>query len=118
VLDHAGNPPAGAGSDQMWRSRLGELSKRPNVAVKLSGLLTRAYPGTVTPGQLRSWTDLLLSSFGPDRVMFGSDWPVCTLSASYDEVVQAAERATEALDDSERAEVFGGTARRAYGLTR
>ena len=117
VLDHAGNPPAGAGCDQAWRSHLGELGKATNVAVKLSGLLTRAYPGTVTPGQLSSWADVLLSSFGPERVMFGSDWPVCTLSAPYHEVVQAAERVTEALSGSESAEVFGGTARRTYGVT-
>src|SRR5947207_3152235 len=117
VLDHAGNPPAGAGCDQAWRSHLGELGKATNVAVKLSGLLTRAYPGTVTPGQLSSWADVLLSSFSPERVMFGSDWPVCTLSAPYHEVVQAAERVTEALSGSESAAAFGGTARRTYGVT-
>jgi L-fuconolactonase len=101
----------------VWRSHLGKLGKVTNVAVKLSGLLTRAYPGTVTPGQLRSWADVLLSSFGPKRVMFGSGWPVCMLSASYHEVVQAAERVTEALSGSESAEVFAGTARRTYGVT-
>jgi L-fuconolactonase len=117
VLDHAGNPPVATEPGQLWRTRLRELGTLPNVAVKLSGLVTRGYPGPVLPDVLRSWTDLLLGTFGPDRLMFGSDWPVCTLSASYDEVMRTAERATKELSDSERADIFGRTAARSYGVT-
>jgi L-fuconolactonase len=117
VLDHAGNPPVQTGPARLWRARLRELGTTPNVAVKLSGLVTRGYPGPVPPDVLRSWTDLLLGTFGAERVMFGSDWPVCTLSASYDEVVETAEEATKELSDSERADVFGRTAARTYGVT-
>ncbi len=117
VLDHGGNPPAGPGA-AAWLHNVERLGELPNVAVKLSGLVTRTYPATVPAGQLDAWADTLLTAFGPRRVMFGSDWPVCTLAASYREVVEAAERMTGALSADERAEVFGATAARVYGLAR
>lgn len=58
----------------------------------------------------------MIEAFGPDRLMFGSDWPVCRLAASYTEVLEAAGTVTDALSDDERAAVFGGTARRVYAL--
>ena len=87
-----------------------------NVAVKFSGLLTRAYPGSLPAHQLRSWVDVLLARFGPHRMMFGSDWPVCTLAASYDEVHRSARDVTAELSAAERQALFGGTATRFYGL--
>jgi L-fuconolactonase len=65
--------------------------------VKFSGLLTHAYPGPLPAYHPRSWVDVLLTGFGPDRMMFGSDWPVCTLSASYDAVYRSAQVATAKL---------------------
>jgi L-fuconolactonase len=61
-----------------------ERSRGENVTVKLSGLVTRAYPDRVPPRLLRSWVQALPDGFGPDRMMFGSGWPVCTLAASCD----------------------------------
>ncbi|MFD4572552.1 amidohydrolase family protein [Streptomyces sp. NPDC058417] len=119
VLDHAGNPVPGDGGLTVWSPLMTELAACPNVAVKLSGLVTR--PGAHGPGTdparvLRPYADLLLSAFGPARLMFGSDWPVCLLSAGYDEVVALAEALTGPLSAGERAEVFGGTAARWYGI--
>jgi L-fuconolactonase len=65
---------------------------------------------------LRPYAEVVLDAFGPHRVMFGSDWPVCLLAASYEQVVQAAEDLTAHLSGEERADVFGGTAIHAYHL--
>jgi L-fuconolactonase len=69
-----------------------------------------------TVADLRPYADVVLDAFGPSRVMFGSDWPVCLLAGSYEEVVAAAEGVTAGLTAAERDEVFGGTAARVYGL--
>ncbi|SDI16677.1 L-fuconolactonase [Actinokineospora alba] len=115
VLDHAGKPPIALGETEPWRGDLSELATLPNVAVKLSGLVTEARPDWTTD-DLLPYAEHALSSFGPDRVMFGSDWPVCLLAATYDEVLTVTEELTAQLSEDERAEVFGGTAVRWYGL--
>lgn len=87
-----------------------------DVFCKLSGMVTEADRTGWTVADLRPYADEVLGAFGPSRVMFGSDWPVCLLAASYEEVVRAAEEVTDRLTAAERAEVFGGTAARAYRL--
>jgi L-fuconolactonase len=82
----------------------------------LSGLVTEAAHDDWKVSDLRPYADALLDSFGPARLMYGSDWPVCLLAASYDEVVTAAEELTAALSPSEQADMFGGTAARSYRL--
>lgn len=114
VLDHAGKPAIAAGGHEPWSSFLTSLAARPNVYCKLSGLVTEADWTQWTLDDLRPYADHVLDTFGPDRVMFGSDWPVCELAATYDEVLTAARRFTSALSPSEQNEVFAGTARRAY----
>jgi L-fuconolactonase len=116
VLDHAGNPPADPALADGWRRDVTELSRAENVTVKLSGLLTRAYPGAVPASLLRSWADVLLAGFGPDRIMFGSDWPVSTLTCTYGEVLATARDLTSDLSAGERQAVFAGTATRTYRL--
>jgi L-fucono-1,5-lactonase len=116
VLDHAGNPPVDPLAGEAWRRDVTELSRSENVTVKLSGLVTRGYPEPVPPDLLRSWARTLLETFGPDRVMFGSDWPVCTLTASYDEVLAVACDAAAELSEAERRAVFAGNAARFYRL--
>jgi L-fuconolactonase len=119
VLDHAGNPPAGdQAAAAAWRRDVLELSRSENVTVKLSGLVTRGYPDPVPPDLLRSWAQTLLDGFGPGRMMFGSDWPVCTLTSTYDEVVAVADDAVAGLSAAERESVFAGTATRFYRLPR
>lgn len=114
VLDHLSKPPIGSGELRPWVSLIRELAAEPNVFCKLSGMVTEADRTGWTIADLRPYADEVLDAFGPSRVMFGSDWPVCLLAASYEEVVRAAEEVTDRLTAAERAEVFGGTAARAY----
>ncbi|MBB2892991.1 amidohydrolase family protein [Flexivirga oryzae] len=116
VLDHGGKPPIASGALDPWRSQLRELAGCPNVAVKLSGLATEAQPPSLDPKTLRPYAETLLETFGADRTMFGSDWPVCLLAGSYDEAIGTAVQFTQDLSPDERADVFGGTAVRTYRL--
>lgn len=117
VLDHAGKPAVAAGGYEPWAAFLSSLAARPNVFCKLSGLVTEADWTKWTVDELRPYAAHVLAAFGPDRVMFGSDWPVCELAATYDQVYEAAQAFTAELSTSEQAEVFGGTATRAYPLS-
>lgn len=116
VLDHAGKPPIAAGEFDEWAASIERIARHPNVFCKLSGLVTEAEWTTWQVADLRPYAEHVLTSFGPRRVMFGSDWPVCELAASYDQVATTAEDLTAALSTAERVEVFGATANRAYGL--
>ncbi|RII20282.1 Amidohydrolase [Streptomyces sp. YIM 130001] len=116
VLDHLGKPPIAAGARTPWATDIGALAALPNTVCKLSGMVTEADPAAWTTADLAPYADTVLEAFGPRRLMFGSDWPVCTLAAGYEEVLDAADELTGQLTDAERAEVFSGTARRAYGL--
>jgi L-fuconolactonase len=116
VLDHLSKPPIAAGELEPWRGRILELAARPNVFCKLSGMVTEADWDSWRTSDLRPYAETVLEAFGPERVMFGSDWPVCLLAAGYDQVVSAADELCAGLSESERAEVFAGTARRAYKL--
>jgi L-fuconolactonase len=116
VLDHAAKPPIAAGVLQPWAAQIAELAARPNVACKVSGLVTEAAPGW-RPDQLAPYVDVLVTSFGPDRLMFGSDWPVCLLAATYDEVTGLArDLLSRHLSPAELDLVFAATARSVYSL--
>lgn len=112
VLDHAGKPDIAGGVWEPWASWITDLAALPNVTVKLSGLVTEAGPDWKAPDVL-PYARHVLSAFGPDRVMYGSDWPVCTLAASPGQVRALAE---EAVPPEDRKAVFGETARRVYRL--
>lgn len=120
VLDHAAKPRIRERVIEPWRSYIGELARRPEVYCKLSGLVTEAAPDPSTDAwtdaDLRPYADTVLEAFGPSRVLFGSDWPVCLVAAPYDRWLDTVKTLTAALTVSERAEVLGGTARRAYRL--
>ncbi|MEV6793549.1 amidohydrolase family protein [Streptomyces sp. NPDC051320] len=115
VLDHLGKPPIASGTREPWAADLRALAARPNTVCKLSGMVTEAGQDWTTEG-LRPYTDTVLEAFGPERLMFGSDWPVCTLDASYAEVVDTAHRLTAKLSPDERRQVFETTAARVYGI--
>jgi L-fuconolactonase len=120
VLDHAGKPPiAGPGAElDRWRADLARLAEAPNVAVKVSGLVTEADWASWTQPQLDPVITHVLDSFGPSRVMVGSDWPVCLLAADYGAVQATVAPALARLGADGRADVLGGTAARWYpGLT-
>ncbi|MFI1206520.1 amidohydrolase family protein [Streptomyces sp. NPDC020802] len=116
VLDHLGKPSIAAGQMQPWATDVRALAALPNTVCKLSGMVTEADPRGWTTGDLTPYADTALDAFGPGRLMFGSDWPVCTLVASYTEVADTAAQLTATLGESEREEVFAGTATRVYGL--
>lgn len=115
VLDHAGKPPIASSELDPWRERIAALAANPNVACKLSGLVTEAGPDW-KPEHLEPYAAHVLAAFGADRVMFGSDWPVCLLQTSYAGVVELTARFCEGLSDAEWGDVWGGTAQRWYGL--
>lgn len=116
VLDHVAKPKLKAGELDPWRANLKELARRGNVYCKVSGMATEADWKEWTPGQLRPYFDAALDAFGPRRLMFGSDWPVCLLATDYGRWVRTVREFAGALTDVERAELFGGTATKAYGL--
>jgi L-fuconolactonase len=116
VLDHAAKPPIAAGDLAPWAGLLGRLAALPNVACKLSGLVTEADWQAWSAAGIQPYADVVLGAFGSDRVMFGSDWPVCELVTDYAEVAVLATDLCSKLDDQERARVFGGTAIEWYRL--
>ena len=118
VLDHAGKPPIARGEVEPWGGLLRDLAGLPNVAVKLSGLVTEADWTQWTVADIRPYADKILSAFGPTRVMFGTDWPVCELAAGYAAVVELADALCAGLSDTERTSVFGGTATEWYRPSR
>lgn len=115
VLDHGGNPNPLAAAE--WRVHIAELAACPNLVCKVSGLVTRLPRGArPSAGALRPWAEHLLERFGPDRLLFGSDWPVCLMVSSYAEVAATAHDLFAELTPGEQADVFGGVAVRTYGL--
>jgi L-fuconolactonase len=116
VLDHAGKPRIADGGWDPWAGLLTELAGLPNVVCKLSGLITEADWRNWRHDEVLVYARHVLDAFGPDRVMFGSDWPVCTLAGSYDDVLDLTERALDGLGPAERAAVLGGTAAHTYRL--
>lgn len=118
VLDHCSKPPIATGELEPWASRLRALASHENVVCKLSGLVTEADWHRWDVPAIRPYADVVLEAFGPGRVLFGSDWPVCLLAASYDQVVALTEELVSGLAAGERDAVLGGTARAVYGIDR
>jgi L-fucono-1,5-lactonase len=116
VLDHLGKPPIAAGRTEPWAQDLRRLAALPNTVAKLSGLVTEADWRRWQVADLRPYAEVALDAFGPARLMFGSDWPVCTLAASYPDVLAAARDLTVGLTSAECEAVFAGTALSVYGL--
>ncbi|WP_405763047.1 amidohydrolase family protein [Streptomyces sp. NBC_01420] len=116
VLDHAGKPPVATGRTEPWAGDLRALAALPNTVCKLSGLVTEADWRTWSTDDLRPYAETVIDAFGPGRLMFGSDWPVCRLAATYTEVLDTARDLIQDLGEEERAAVLATTAERVYGL--
>jgi predicted TIM-barrel fold metal-dependent hydrolase len=117
ILDHSGNPPLLNASElNSWRESIKEIARFPNLVCKVSGLVTNADARRWTPEDLRPTVDFVIEQFGWDRVMFGSDWPVCTLAASFRQWVEALLFLTRDVRPSEREKLFYGNALRVYRL--
>lgn len=119
VVDHIAKPPIASGEIDHWSELMHEFAGLENVACKLSGMVTEADHDAWTVDDLLPYVRTVVEIFGHDRLMFGSDWPVCLLAASYDDVVRAAREALERLDvltPEAEAAIFGGTAIHWYNL--
>jgi L-fuconolactonase len=117
VIDHLSKPEIKTGRPQPWQDLMREVALRPNVCCKLSGMMTDADPSRGTREQLRPYADHVMEQFGVERVMFGSDWPVCLLATSYQEVIDTTlEFVAAGLGKAAEPAVFGGNAARFYGL--
>jgi L-fuconolactonase len=116
VLDHIAKPSIAAGEIAQWSVNLGNLARRPNVACKLSGMVTEADWAAWTPASLQPYFDTALEAFGPTRLMAGSDWPVLTVASSYGRWWQTIEGWLSPLAVNERAQIEGKVANRIYGL--
>lgn len=117
VLDHLAKPLFRTGDLDEWERLIRQLATSSNVCAKVSGLVTEALPGEWTAETFRRAVDVALEAFGPDRLMFGSDWPVCLLEAEYAAVAELAERLLAGqLSDVERSRIFVENAVDFYGL--
>jgi L-fuconolactonase len=116
VLDHIAKPRIADGQDVAWREQMPALAELPNVAVKLSGMVTEADWASWTPADLRPFVTSVVDWFGVERLMFGSDWPVCLLASSYAGVVKGLVEALGTLSSGDEARIFGLNAQRIYDL--
>ena len=116
VLDHLGKPPIAAGAPGEWRRGFADVAARGNVWCKLSGLVTEADWAAWTVADLVPYVREAVDRFGVSRLLFGSDWPVCELAASYGQVLNAARQALTAVDLTETSQIFGPNALAAYRL--
>lgn len=115
VIDHLAKPPVADGGWQPWADLLARAASYPHVTAKISGLDTAAGPD-YGPDDLRRYVDHALECFGPERLMFGSDWPVSTLAGGYARWWEVVTELLAPLTIAEQAAVLGGTGRRVYGL--
>jgi len=116
VLDHLAKPRVKTGEIEPWRRDVEALARRQNVCCKVSGLVTEAAWRRWRRADFTPYLEVVLAAFGPGRLLFGSDWPVCLLSGDYPDVVGIAEDFFSLLSAAEREAVFGGNAARFYGL--
>ncbi|REE02007.1 amidohydrolase family protein [Marinoscillum furvescens] len=119
VVDHLAKPAIAhhQGEDlHHWKAKMKAMATHENVMVKLSGMVTEANWTNWTYEQLKPYMEVVLDCFSPERVMFGSDWPVCTLAASYHQVVEHIKRFCQELSDTESAQILGLNAKKFYNL--
>lgn len=116
VIDHLAKPRIGEQATEDWVEPFRAAAKFPNVYCKLSGMVTEADWKSWRPADLKPYVETALDVFTPQRCMFGSDWPVCELAASYDQVIGALRETVGELSESETAAIFGDTAAKFYNL--
>ena len=116
VIDHLAKPPVARREIDDWARHLKETALRPNVWCKLSGLVTEANWANWRVEDLRPYVEKALEYFGPARMMFGSDWPVCLLAASYDQVLESFEMLLAGLDEKGKRQIFSESAIEFYRI--
>jgi L-fuconolactonase len=118
VLDHVAKPPIRSEELEPWATDVARLAGLPNMYCKLSGLVTEADWGRWKPEGFRPYLDVAFEAFGPERLMIGSDWPVCTLVAPYKEVMAIVIDYVRCCSAKEQRMILGESAQSFYGLTR
>lgn len=116
VVDHMAKPKIASSERNEWASALKEVAAYPNISCKLSGLVTEANHKSWQTEDLRPYVENALEVFGPERMMFGSDWPVCLLAAPYVQVLETFQTLLRELSDEKRAMIFSGNAMEIYRL--
>lgn len=116
VIDHLAKPRIREQSLTDWEADFRAAARCENVYCKLSGMVTEADWKNWKPSDLKPYIDIALDAFGPSRLMYGSDWPVCELAATYEQVYDALTENISALSNSEKEQIFGKTAARFYGI--
>ena len=116
VLDHIAKPRIGDHAIEPWRANIRELARRQNVFCKVSGMVTEADWKTWSEEELRPYFDVVLEAFGPKRLMFGTDWPVCLAASGYGRWVEVVRKFAAGLSADEQEWLFGKTAKEAYRL--
>jgi L-fuconolactonase len=116
VVDHIAKPLIQAGGIEPWAQHVQNLASYSNVWCKVSGLVTEADWASWRPEVFRPYLDTVFQAFGTERLMFGSDWPVCLLAADYGQVVELIEDYAGHLSANEQYRLFGGNAMRFYGI--
>lgn len=117
VIDHIAKPCIKDGEFEFWKQHMAELARYERVYCKLSGMVTEAAWHSWKPEDIIPYMETVITLFGPDRVMFGSDWPVCTVAGSYDDIIALVENYIAALSLDEQAQIMGRTAATFYSLT-
>jgi len=117
IIDHFGSPDLLRGKDQPWWGLIADLGKRPNVVAKISGIIAYTDPDGWTVDSLRPFFERVLESFGWDRVIWGSDWPVCTLGGGLAQWIAATHALLADASDSERTRLLSGNAMRIWSLS-
>lgn len=116
VLDHIAKPLIAKHELSLWKENIQELAKRENVSCKISGMVTEADFNSWTPQQLQPYFDVVLEAFGADRLLFGSDWPVCLVATSYKNWMDLVQKSISELSKIEQAQIMGENAIRLYQL--
>jgi L-fuconolactonase len=116
VIDHIAKPGIKAREIRLWAEQMRAIAQSPSVFCKVSGMVTEADWKNWKDEDILPYLDVVLEAFGPERLMFGSDWPVCLVAASYGRVKSLIEAYTDKLSPHQREAIFGGNAAKFYGL--
>jgi len=116
VLDHISKPYIAKSEFQPWADQISQIASNDNVSVKVSGLFTEAKWSNWSNQTFRPYFDHILNSFSPSRMMFGSDWPVCLLAATYSQTIDLMEELTKEFTQTEQESFWSGTAKQSYRL--
>ena len=116
VLDHIAKPKIKLNEIEPWAKNMKELAKRENVSCKISGMVTEADFKKWTPEQLQPYFDVVLDAFGPSRLMYGSDWPVCLVATEYSDWLQLVKQVLLSFSDTEKEQIYYKNAVETYQL--